>query len=137
MLDRFLILYIETFKGKNVKFNIPEAGDKLRSDLNSIIDFFAKSKSQKRIKASFEPIDRLVSLIESNPRLLYIDFFGLYKAFPDVNVDFIEKMLSKRSDMDKSQIREVMEGIKSKVQEDMSNSNYKPANTIFSRVNYK
>ena len=61
----------------------------------------------------------------------------LEKKYPFFYVDFIEKMLSKRSDMDKSQIREVMEGIKSKVQEDMSNSNYKPANTIFSRVNYK
>lgn len=100
------------------------------------MDLFSKSKSQKRIKASFECIDRLVSLIESNPRLIYIDFFGLYKAFPDVNIDFIEKILSKRSDMDKAQVKEIMEGIRSKVEEDMSSSYYKETSTVFSRVNY-
>lgn len=101
------------------------------------MDLFSKSKPQKRIKASFECIERLVSLIESNPRLIYIDFFGLYKSFPDVNIDFIEKMLSKRSDMDKTQVKEIMEGIRSKVEEDISSSYYKETSTIFSRVNYK
>ena len=137
MLDKFLIIYIEAFKGKNIKFTIPEAGEKLRNDLNSVIEFFSKSKSQKRIKSSFDCIDRLISLIEANQRLIYIDFFSLYKSFPDVNIDFIEKLLGKRSDMEKSQIKEIMEGIKSKVQEDTNHPKYKEVQTIFSKVNYK
>jgi hypothetical protein len=120
-----------------VKFNLPEAGEKLRNDLSSIIDLFSKSKPQKRIKQSFECIDRLVSLIESNPRLIYIDFFGLYRAFPDINIDFVEKIISKRSDIDKTELKEIMDGIREKVEEDKSSNYFKETTTIFSRVNFK
>jgi exocyst complex component 3 len=137
-LDKFLIAYIETFKGKNVKFIMPQAADKLREDLTLSIDFFSKSKSAKRIKSSFDCIDKLVALLEANPRLVYIDFFSIYKVFPDIPIDFIDKILSKRSDIDKSQLKEIIEGIKEKLKEDADRGESKTdVQTIFSKINYK
>ena len=117
---------------------MPVAAEKLRSDLNQVIEFFSKSKSAKRVKTTFDPIDKLIALIEANPRLIYIDFFSLYKAYPDINVEFVEKVLSRRSDLDKSQVKEVVDGIKAKVKEDSVRLEGKPETlTIFSKVNYK
>ncbi len=121
-----------------MKFIMPQAADKLREDLTLSIDFFSKSKSAKRIKSSFDCIDKLVALLEANPRLVYIDFFSIYKVFPDIPIDFIDKILSKRSDIDKSQLKEIIEGIKEKLKEDADRGESKTdVQTIFSKINYK
>ena len=117
---------------------MPVAAEKLRYDLELVIEFFSRSKSAKRVKSSFDAIDRIIALIEANPRLLYIDFFSLYKVFPDVPVDFIQTVLSKRSDLDKSQVKEVVDGIKDKVKEDTKDGTKEnEVQTIFSKINLK
>lgn len=60
----------------------------------------------------------MVSLFESNPRMLYLDFYSLWRAYPDVPLSFIEKLLSKRDDLDKAQLNEMMETVKQKTKED-------------------
>jgi exocyst complex component 3 len=50
--------------------------------------------------------------------MLYLDFYALYRAYPDVPLPYIEKILSKRDDLDKSQLNEMMETVKLKMKED-------------------
>ena len=118
---------------------MPSAADKARADMNCVVEFFSQSKSAKRVKGLLDPVEKIVALLEANPRLIYIDFFSLYKTYPDVPIEFIQHLLSKRSDLDKSQTKEIIEGIKEKVQEESERTNGKGAeiHTIFSKVNMK
>jgi exocyst complex component 3 len=117
LVDRFIIAYIETFKNKNAKFKMPNATERMRSDLEMVMGFFSRTKSAKRAKASFEVIEKIVGLIDSNPRMLYIDFYSLWKQFPDMPLDYVEKILSKRDDLDKATIRDIIDQCKLKASE--------------------
>lgn len=112
--DRFVISYVETFKNKNAKFKMPSATERMRQDLDMVVGFFSRTRSAKRAKASFEVADKIIGLIESNPRTLYIDFYSLWKQFPDMPLDYVEKILSKRDDLDKATIRDIIDQCKQK-----------------------
>lgn len=117
LVDRFIIAYIETFKNKNAKFKMPAATERMRADLEMVTSYFSRTKSAKRAKASFEVIEKIVGLIDSNPRMLYIDFYSLWKQFPDMPLDYVEKVLSKRDDLDKATIRDIIDQCKLKASE--------------------
>lgn len=134
LVDRFLISYIESFKNKNAKFKLPNAPERMRADVELLVNFFARSKSAKRAKASFEVIEKIIGLVESNPRMFYIDFYSLWKQFPDMPIDFVEKVLSKRDDMDKSTVKEIIDLCKSKTK-DERNEHFQP--TVFSKISNK
>ncbi|KAJ3356197.1 SNARE-binding exocyst subunit S6 [Kappamyces sp. JEL0680] len=117
LVDRFIVAYIETFKNKNAKFKMPSAPERMRTDVEMVVGFFSRSKSAKRAKAAFEVIEKIVGLIESNPRMLYMDFYSLWNQFPDMPLDFVEKVLGKRDDLDKSTAREIIDQCKAKASE--------------------
>jgi hypothetical protein len=114
LAERFVISYIETFRNKNAKFKMPSSPERMRADLDLVVNFFSRTKSAKRAKANFEVIDKIIGLIESNPRTLYIDFYSLWKQFPDMPLDFVEKILSKREDLDKATVRDIIDQCKQK-----------------------
>lgn len=130
LVDRFVVAYIETFKNKNAKFKMPSAPERMRTDVEMVVNFFSRTKSAKRAKASFEVIEKIVGLIESSPRMLYIDFYSLWKQFPDMSLDFVEKVLSKRDDLDKSAVREIIDLCKQKAID--LNKDAPP--TVFSKI---
>jgi exocyst complex component 3 len=117
LADRFIIAYIETFKNKNAKFKMPTAPERMRADVEMVTNFFIRTKNAKRAKASFEVIEKIIGVIEANSRMLYMDFYALWNQFPDIPLDYVEKVLSKRDDIDKSTVREVIDQIKSKATE--------------------
>lgn len=130
LAERFVISYIETFRNKNAKFKMPSSSERMRADLDLVVGFFSRTKSAKRAKASFEVIDKIIGLIESNPRTLYIDFYSLWKQFPDMPLDFVEKVLSKRDDLDKATVRDIIDQCK---QKGIEVSKDAPA-TVFSKL---
>jgi exocyst complex component 3 len=131
LVDRFVIAYIEAFKNKNAKFKMPTAAERMRSDVDLVVSFFSRTKSAKRAKASFEVISKIIGLIESPQRTLYIDFYSLWKQFPDMPLDFVEKILGKRDDLDKSAVREIMDLCRSKTKDDVSGEGVQ---TLFSKI---
>jgi exocyst complex component 3 len=130
LAERFVLSYIETFRNKNAKFKLPSAPLRMRADLDLVVNYFSRTKSAKRAKASFEVIDKIIGLIESNPRTLYIDFYSLWKQFPDMPLDFVEKILSKREDLDKATVRDIIDQCKQKGIE----ANKDSLATIFSKL---
>ena len=69
-------------------------------------------------------------MIES--QTVFIDLFSTLKRFPDLPLDFVEKVLKKRDDLEKTDFKEAIENIKSKLKE------IKPDETqatLFSRTN--
>lgn len=116
--ERFLVLYIESFRNKGAKFKLPTSIEKMKTDLESIVEFFSRFKTAKRVKASFEVVEKIIAMIESNPRLVFLEFYSLWKTYPDVPLSFVEDLLHKRDDLDRSAAREAVEQCKAKVMEE-------------------
>ncbi|KAI9352595.1 exocyst complex component Sec6-domain-containing protein [Obelidium mucronatum] len=134
--DRFILLYVESLRNKGGKLKLPLATEKMRQDLELAVDFFSRYKTPKRVKASFDVMDKIIGFIESNGSLLFLDFYTLWKAYPDIPIPFVEELLYKRDDLDRSQIREVLDQIKTKVAEEKENNPNLPV-TLFSKFSLK
>ena len=50
IIDRIMMMYIDSFKNKNAKFKMPTVCTRLRSDLDQLITFFSKFKNSKRVQ---------------------------------------------------------------------------------------
>ncbi|KAJ3089212.1 SNARE-binding exocyst subunit S6 [Quaeritorhiza haematococci] len=134
LLDKFIVAYVESFRNKGAKFRMPSATEKMRSDLAMCVEFFSRFKTAKKVKASFEVIEKLIGFVEANANMAYLDFYALWKAYPDVPMKFIEELLQKRDDLDKSQVREIMESCREKAEEE-HREDVPP--TVFSKINMK
>ncbi|KAI8801633.1 exocyst complex component Sec6-domain-containing protein [Cladochytrium replicatum] len=118
LLDRFLILYIDTMRSKSAKYRMPAAVDRLKSDQALALEFFSKYKSAKRVKASFDVIEKLVAMLESNARIAFLDFYALWKAYPDIPIPMVEDLFGKRDDLDRTTQKELIENVRQKVKEE-------------------
>lgn len=58
LMDRFLVLYLESFRNKNAKFKMPIALDRMKTDIENCVIYFSKTKSAKRVNSSFEIIQK-------------------------------------------------------------------------------
>ncbi|KAJ3113630.1 SNARE-binding exocyst subunit S6 [Phlyctochytrium bullatum] len=135
--DRFLLVYLESLKNKGAKFRMPHAPEKIKADLDMVIEFFSKFRSAKRVKTSFDVIEKIINFIASNPRMSFLDFYSIWKAYPDVPLNFIEELLTKRDDLDRSQVKEIMEQCKERVSEEKERLAGPITPTIFSKMQVK
>ncbi|KAG2179498.1 hypothetical protein INT44_006344 [Umbelopsis vinacea] len=134
MLDKYLILYIESMRRKTAKFKVPSCLDQIGKDVRISFNFFAKYKSIEELQVQFEALDLIHGLLKSNKSIIYVDYYNLRHAFPDIPLAFVEDLLSKRDDLDKASLKEIMEGIKAKSREYEADANAPP--TIFSRIKW-
>lgn len=134
MLDRFLMLYLEAMRHKNAKFQMQTCLEKIGNDVRLSFNFFAKYTSVKEMEERFDVIEKVHILLESNRRMIFVDYYNLRQAYPDVPLTFVENILSKRDDLDKSALKDIMEGIKAKAREYEPDANTPP--TIFSRIKW-
>lgn len=134
MLDRFLMLYLEAMRHKNAKFQMQTCLEKIENDVRLSFNFFAKYTSVKEMEERFDVIEKVHILLESNRRMIFVDYYNLRQAYPDVPLTFVENILSKRDDLDKSALKDIMEGIKAKAREYEPDANTPP--TIFSRIKW-
>lgn len=119
LMDRFVVFYIDAFRNKNGKFKMPMAGERLKSDLALATDFFSQHRPPKKVKASMgDIIEKIISLIEANHEIAFLDFYALWKTYPDMPLSFVEDVLSKRDDLTRAQLKEVMDSCAQKVKED-------------------
>lgn len=134
MLDRYLILYIESMRRKTSKFKIPACLEHMKKDVQISFNFFAKYKTVDQLESHFASVEMIHHLLESNRRMVYVDYYALRQSFPDVPLAFVEDLLAKRDDLDKTALKEIMEGIKAKTREYEADPNAPP--TIFSRIKW-
>ncbi|KAI8985957.1 exocyst complex component Sec6-domain-containing protein [Pilobolus umbonatus] len=134
ILDRFLMLYIEAMRHKNAKFHMDTCLECIQSDVRLSFNFFAKYTSTDEMADKFDVIEKVHTLLESNRRMIFVDYYNLRQAYPDVPLAFIENILSKRDDLDKSALKDIIEGIKAKAREYEPDANTPP--TIFSRIKW-
>lgn len=134
MVDRFLILYLEAMRHKNAKFHMDACLEQIGSDVGKSFNFFAKYTSTEEMEERFDVIEKVHQLLKSNRRMVFVDYYTLRQAYPDVPLAFVETILSKRDDLDKAALRDIMEGIKAKAREYQPDANTPP--TIFSKIKW-
>ncbi|KAJ3014877.1 SNARE-binding exocyst subunit S6 [Thoreauomyces humboldtii] len=138
LMDRMVGAYIESLRNKTVRFKMPGAPDRMRQDLASLTAFWQDYKTPKRVAAAFEVVEKIICFVESSPKMAFLDFYSLWKAYPDCPIEFFEWLLSKRDDMDKATVKEVMEACRNKTMEERPETGQPPpAPTIFSRLKLK
>ncbi|KAI8138276.1 exocyst complex component Sec6-domain-containing protein [Fennellomyces sp. T-0311] len=133
-LDRFIMLYLEAMRHKGAKFHMDVCLDKIQKDVRLSFNFFAKYKTMDELEERFDVIDKVHALLESNRRMIFVDYYSLRQAYPDVPLAFVEDILSKRDDLDKAALKDIIEGIKAKAREYEPDANTPP--TIFSRIKW-
>ncbi|KAI9271298.1 exocyst complex component Sec6-domain-containing protein [Sporodiniella umbellata] len=132
ILDRFLIIYLEGMRNKNAKFLMASCSKLINNDINTAFDFFAELTSREEMAERFDVLRKVSALLESTPNMIYVDYYNLRQAYPDVPLAFVESILTKRDDLQKTTLKGIMEGIKGKAREYEPDANTPP--TIFSRI---
>ncbi|KAI9099318.1 exocyst complex component Sec6-domain-containing protein [Phlyctochytrium arcticum] len=139
LMERLVGAYVESLKNKTAKFRMPLAIEKMRQDQSELTDFLGKYKSPKRVQAAFSVMDKLIGFIESSPKMAFLDFYSLWKTYPDMPLEFCEWLLSRRDDLDKAMVKEVMDACRSKALEERERmgdaANLQP--TLFSKLKLK
>ncbi len=77
-------------------------------------------------------IERINALLCADPSTAFLDFYTLWKAYPDVPMDFVEWLLNRRDDLDRNAVREVVEQCRSKA--DDAKEGDAPPSTIFAKA---
>ncbi|KAI8813830.1 exocyst complex component Sec6-domain-containing protein [Cladochytrium replicatum] len=93
------------------KYRMPAAIDRLKSDQTLALEFFSKYKSTKRVKASFNVIEKRVAMLETN---VFLDFYALWRAYPDIPIPMVEDLFGKRHDLGRTTLKEMIENVRQK-----------------------
>ena len=104
-------------KAKSSKFRILDgtARTRLQDDYDILLDSFSSLGSDPdKIEGSLSVLKRMASILCGSPELVFLEFYNCWKEYPDLPLDYIEEILSKRDDLDKAKVKEIMESCRQK-----------------------
>jgi exocyst complex component 3 len=130
IIDNFLVTYLASLR-KASKLRVPAAAEQIRQDVRLSFGFFTAYKGPKDLEAYFDVVDGVLKLIVASKTMFFLDYWPFAKRYGP-NLAYVEAVLKARDDLDKSQVREIMDGLKKKVSEDALTDPPNP--TIFSRL---
>jgi len=131
VLDRLLLAYLEMMNHKTTKLKMQECPGLFQQDVASIYAYFCQVRDEKRVKRSVDALDKLISLVVSSRKMVFLEFFAFWKVYPDIPLSFLDDVLSRRDDLDKQAIKEIMETCRKKTQEEKV---HEQAPSIFSKL---
>lgn len=120
-LDRLIAGYLEQMQAKTTKLRMgsgENTNSLFQSDLATISGFFRKLRDEKRVQKAMDVLDKTVALVVSSPKMIFLEFFAVWKVYPDMPLAFLENVLFRRDDLDKQTIRDLMETCRRKTQEE-------------------
>ncbi|WBW75063.1 exocyst complex subunit Sec6 [Schizosaccharomyces osmophilus] len=127
------INYLRGIYNKGVTFEGPSAIQQIRSDVALAIRAFGEYMAAEHLKATFEPIEKLLlGMLDAELRSVAEYFRLLKESYWDAPLSLVEVILTNRTDLDRGTIRKMVEIVRqenAKVQQYSSN---KP--TIFSQI---
>ncbi|KAJ1979353.1 SNARE-binding exocyst subunit S6 [Dimargaris xerosporica] len=133
VLERYAISYLDAVRNKHAKFTRPASVERFRADVDAAHKFFVQFLEPEFVQEWLQPLYATCGLIESSPTLIFLDFYAMKKQYPDLPLTFIKDILQKRDDIDKSQVKEIMESLRSKMNNEAASLQSKQ--TIFSQLN--
>ncbi|KAJ1730144.1 SNARE-binding exocyst subunit S6 [Coemansia biformis] len=132
LLSRFALGYIDAVAGK-VKFRKGQTTEKLHSELHRASKFFKEHMDAGAVSETLNVVRILISLIDSTPAMIFLEFFSIKKQYPDLPLALIEDILSKRDDLEKAQLKSIVESLRQKSKGDAGASLGKQG-TLFSKL---
>lgn len=132
LLSRFALSYIDAVAGK-VKFYKGKTSEKLSLELHRAAKFFKSHMDSTAVAETLNVVRILISIIDSTPTMIFLEFFSVKKQYPDLPLPLVEDILSKRDDLDKQQLKNILESLRQKSQGDTGSSLAKQR-TLFSKL---
>ncbi|KAJ2703862.1 SNARE-binding exocyst subunit S6 [Coemansia sp. IMI 203386] len=132
LLSRFALSYIDAVAGK-VRFYKGQTTEKLNLELHRATKFFKQHMDSTAVLETLNVVRILVSLIDSTPTMIFLEFFSVKKQYPDLPLALVEDILSKRDDLDKQQLKNILESLRQKSKGDTGSSLAKQR-TLFSSL---
>ncbi|KAJ1651146.1 SNARE-binding exocyst subunit S6 [Dispira simplex] len=133
LLEWYSITYLDSVHNKNARFTRPASVEKFQSDIQAAEAYFKSCLAPEVVDEWLQPLRQTCALIESSPTLIFLDFYSMKKQYPDLPLSFVKDILQKREDVDKSQVKEIMETLTSKVKNDAGTGSLS-RQTIFSKL---
>ena len=82
--------------------------------MGEAFNLFSQYKPAAEVDASFDIVDKILSMMEASQSLVFLSFWEFAKIHGP-NVAFVESLMKSRGDFDRSAVSEVMDSIKRKV----------------------
>ncbi|PVU94360.1 hypothetical protein BB561_002615 [Smittium simulii] len=114
MLERIFVAYIDAVKSKSAKFAIKTSISKLKTTASQINIFFKKYMDHLAVAEAYNTFLSFISLIEASPAMIFLEYFSIKKNYPDIPLELVKDILAKRADIEKSEMRKIMESLKEK-----------------------
>lgn len=133
VLDRTVLLYIEAMRWRNARLKMSQSAPELLDrDISSLTRFFSRFRDPKRVEKAIDPIVKLRTLLCASRKMVFLEFFALLKAYPDAPLALMEELLAKRDDFDRPAVKEVMDSVRAKLQEEKVVDS--PVQSVFSKI---
>ncbi|WVQ64546.1 uncharacterized protein L199_002713 [Kwoniella botswanensis] len=118
LLDAFLISYLSALRRASPRsLRMPVAVTKIKSDMAMSFDFFVNYKQPTDLEDNFEIMEMIISIIQSDPQMLFMDYWAFAKKHGP-NLVFVEGILKARDDLDKIQLNETIEMLRRKIKDE-------------------
>ncbi|KAJ2781333.1 SNARE-binding exocyst subunit S6 [Coemansia javaensis] len=132
LLSRFALSYVEAVAGK-AKFHKGRTSERLHSEVHRASKFFREHMDGAAVSETLNVVRILISLIDSTPAMIFLEFFSIKKQYPDLPLALIEDILSKRDDLEKAQLKSIVESLRQKSKSDAGAALAKQR-TLFSKL---
>ncbi|EPX71777.1 exocyst complex subunit Sec6 [Schizosaccharomyces octosporus yFS286] len=127
------INYLRGIYNKGVTFEGPSAIQQIRSDIALAIRAFGEYMAAEHLKATFEPIEKLLLGMLDAELGSVAEYFRLLKeSYWDAPLSLVEVILTNRTDLDRGTIRKMVEIVRQENSNMQQYSSNKP--TIFSQI---
>ncbi|KAJ1758560.1 SNARE-binding exocyst subunit S6 [Coemansia sp. RSA 2523] len=118
LLSRFALSYVDAVSGK-IKLRKGQASEKLNLEMHRASKFFKEHMDSGAVSDTLNIVRILISLIDSTPAMIFLEFFSIKKQYPDLPPMLIEDILSKRDDLEKQQLKTILESLRQKSKGDV------------------
>ncbi|TBU18866.1 subunit Sec6 of exocyst complex [Hamiltosporidium tvaerminnensis] len=128
--NSLVFCYVKQITRKRAKI-LEDCSDKLKSDEKRLIQTFCKFADPQEVKNSFMPFDKIIPLLTTkNDDLFVVELKSLILVYPDIKKEFIKSIIKKRTDLNDSDKKNLIERLKESFGEEPKHNK----KTLFSRL---
>ena len=115
LMEQLVIVVLSAFKQKKTVFTQDVV--MIRTWVDKVQNIFMPYKSEGKVQRAFDPLVKMVNILTSDGSSLFVDAYSLYKAYPDVKIEYMDYVLHKRSDVPAKELKGILEALKEKMLE--------------------
>eukprot|EP00835_Amoeboradix_gromovi_P003313 NODE_214_length_14327_cov_0.392325.p2 type:complete len:673 gc:universal NODE_214_length_14327_cov_0.392325:144-2162(+) len=127
LMEQLVIVVLTNMKQKKSVFT--QDTMLIRTWVDKIQNTFVQYKSEGKVQRAIDPLLKMVNLLTADGSSMFVDAYSLYKAYPDVKIEFLEQVLYKRTDIQSKEIKNTLESLKEKMME-----KNRSGHTVFSLI---